>query len=446
MKFKPTIYISGQWFSLYFKYPKNIRKLLTKKPLEFFENDRVWVDGKEKTIDICVRFTRKFSIEKNWKEPDYILVEAFVKKEKVWFEMYSQQTPIRINENWEITFWFDKIADTLDFNRATLDYPDYENVEFKNNDDVIYKCEKFLNPKFAEKTYKTIRKLGLCSEPIFDSFTHFYDWKCLCCKGDHYISNPDQGYVIEKFSNPDHKPLFKKGVITYKNHYYEPCGENIYNRLVFYNKDEYQKKVLDYYRPKYLNWLNELEYKTKVERMSKKDFEELGFKGDPKPNFKEFATKVGSRLRVKKVSLNVEEGQVYNREDEILTPDVETEEVVTFDELKFEKNYPPFDEVWKIEMTQEEIDENGNSIGGAWRDLRNGEIIGRFSDIEKSKHEKVITLGFHTDQPPLNAVPCPVCRDLYLSLCRSGYSPLNIFQKLKERFYSLRFIIKHSKR
>lgn len=129
-----------------------------------------------------------------------------------------------------------------------------------------------------------------------------------------------------------------------------------------------------------------------------------------------------------------------------MTPDVETEEVVTFDELEFEKNYPPFDEIWKIEMTQEEIDENGNSIGGAWRDLRNREIIERFSDIDKSKYEKVITLGFHTDQPPHNAVSCPVCRDLYLSLCRSGYSPLNFFQKLKERFYDLLFIIKHARR
>ena len=436
MKFKPTIYISGQWFSLYFKYPKNIRKLLTKKPLEFFENERVWVDGKEKVIDLCIRFTRKFSCEKNWKEPDFILVEAFVKKEKVWFEMYSQQTPIRINENWEITFWFDKTADTLEFDMKTLNYPDYENVEFKN----IYKCEKFPNPKFAEKTYKTIRKLGLCSEPIFDSFMHFYDWKCLCCKGGHWVGNPDQGYVVEKSSNP----LLLKGIVTYKNHYYEPCGENIYNRLVFYNKEEYQKKVLDYYLPKQLNWLNELEYKTKVERMSKKDFEELGFKGDPKPNFKEFAAKAGSRLRIKKG--NVGEGQIYAWEDEYLTPDIETEEVVTFDELEFEKNYPPFDEIWKIEMTQEEIDENGNSIGGAWRDLKTRDIIGRFSDIEKSKYEKVITLGFHRDQPPYNAVPCPVCRDLYLSLCRSGYSPLNIFQKIKERFYGLRFIIKHSKR
>ena len=436
MKLKPTIYISGQWFSLHFKYPKNIRKLLAKKPLEFLENERVWVDGKEKTIDICVRFTRKFSCEKNWKEPDFILVEAFLKKGKVWFEMYSQQTPIRINENWEITFWFDKIADTLEFDMATLNYPDYEKVEFKN----IYKCEKFPNPKFAEKTYKNIRKLGLCSDPIFDSFTHFYDWKCLCCKGDHWVGNPDHGYVVEKFPHPEHKPLLLKGVVTYKNRFYEPCEENIYSRLVFYNKEEYQKKVLDYYRPKYLNWLNKMEYKTKVERMSKKDFEELGFKEDSKPNFKEFAVKAGSRLRVKS------SGQVYAWEDECLTPDIETEEVVTFDELEFEKNYPPFDEIWKIEMTQEEIDENGNSIGGAWRNLKTKDIIGRFSDIDKSKHEKVITLGFHKDQPPYNAAPCPVCRDLYLSLCRSGYSPLNTFQKLKERFYGLLFIIKHVRR
>lgn len=347
MKFKPTIYISGQWFSLYFKYPKNIRKLLTKKPLEFFENERVWVDGKEKVIDLCIRFTRKFSIEKNWKEPDFILVEAFIKKEKVWFEMYSQQTPIRINENWEITFWFDKIADTLEFNMANLNYPDYENVEFKN----IYKCEKFPNPKFAEKTYKYICKFGLCSKPVFDPLMGYYDWKCLFCRGNHWVGNPDHGYVIEKKYGPTR--LFHNEVFSYKNRYYKPCKESIYNRLVFYNKEEYQK---------------------------------------------------------------------------------------------IENKPHTFNDVWKIEMTQEEIEENGNSIGGAWRDLRNGEIIGRFSDIDKSKYEKVITLGYHTDQPPLNAVPCPVCRDLYISLCRSGYSPLNIFQKLKERFYSLRFIIKHSKR
>ena len=39
------------------------------------------------------------------------------------------------------------------------------------------------------------------------------------------------------------------------------------------------------------------------------------------------------------------------------------------------KSFKRFDTVWKENLTQDEINQNGNSLGGAWRNLKTGRII-----------------------------------------------------------------------
>ena len=86
--------------------------------------------------------------------------------------------------------------------------------------------------------------------------------------------------------------------------------------------------------------------------------------------------------------------------------------------------YPPFNVLWD----KARKDEN-DSGGQCWRSKIDNEEITETEPT--SDFEKIVTLGFHTT-PPAYSEQCPVCNDLYEVLCRSGYSPLNSFQKLRE--------------
>ena len=94
----------------------------------------------------------------------------------------------------------------------------------------------------------------------------------------------------------------------------------------------------------------------------------------------------------------------------------------------------PFDKLWDIELTQEEIDSNGNVVGGGWRNLETKEVIDKETDrlLDTSKYEKVVTLGWHRTNPS-NAIHCPVCEDLYNIICQSSYDPLPITLRIKSK-------------
>ena len=135
--------------------------------------------------------------------------------------------------------------------------------------------------------------------------------------------------------------------------------------------------------------------------------------------------------------------QFYNKEDfdEII-------EVYGIDES--------FEDLWKIKTNKEDIFENANIRGGAWRDLKNGDIISNEDDVnneclekvneKEATFEKVVTLGWHRTDPK-NAVRCPVCEDLYEIICRSGYNPLSLPQRIREslsiklRFFFRRIVV-----
>ena len=99
------------------------------------------------------------------------------------------------------------------------------------------------------------------------------------------------------------------------------------------------------------------------------------------------------------------------------------------------KKYKKFEEIWNFPLTDEEIAEDKNSIGGAWK-LKDGGIISNTAPVylkEGTEAEKVVTLGWHGTVLSPNAESCPVCKDLYSIICKSGYVPLTFFQKIKAR-------------
>ena len=89
---------------------------------------------------------------------------------------------------------------------------------------------------------------------------------------------------------------------------------------------------------------------------------------------------------------------------------------------------------WDKTISQEEIDKNLNSVGGAWREISTGRILSkdRLSDPNTDLYEKVITPGWHRTEIK-DSVRCPVCDDLHNILCCSVYSPVPFIYRLREK-------------
>ena len=89
---------------------------------------------------------------------------------------------------------------------------------------------------------------------------------------------------------------------------------------------------------------------------------------------------------------------------------------------KFEKEWPLFEQLWDIELVQEEIESNNNVTGGAWK-LPDGSIKAKnfykANTVSNNYLEKVVTLGMHNTRPE-NSIRCPVCEDIY-NIMRSGW-------------------------
>lgn len=121
--------------------------------------------------------------------------------------------------------------------------------------------------------------------------------------------------------------------------------------------------------------------------------------------------------------------------------------------LGYEKgHFKTFEELFDIELTQEEINSNGNVIGGAYRlektylketgDLLWNECIKAkdfgtekdWKDLEeKGIAKKVVTDGTHSSYPTGTEF-CPVCKMMH-KIAKSGYHWEGLFLRLKETLY-----------
>lgn len=327
--------------------------------------------------------------------------------------------------------------------------------------DIVYSCVKELHPKVAKKWYKELRKNNLVSKPYWDSYMSYYDHKCLCCEYS-WVGNPDIGYVREvEYYNKIHKPIAKylkaNGVKVYRNRYYHPCRKEEYDTLDFYNQKEWEE-YRSKYAPtrKYTTYLNKLEYYTKIERFGLSNFEDLGFdiSTGRKATFEEFADKWGFDYRVCKEGTDFEIGDILH-ECQSEEEEACTEKVVNFDWPRYKIRFPSFSELWAIDLTQEEIDKNGNSRGGAYRlfethlndttyKLWDKGIFAKDQRVGEKDWDELIRLGVaekvvadmvHSTKPKSDdVVECPVCRDLNKILCHSGFHGTNIFQSFREDF------------
>ena len=317
--------------------------------------------------------------------------------------------------------------------------------------DAVYSCVKELHPKVAKRWYKELRKNKLVSKPYWDSYMSHYDHKCLCCDYS-WVGNPDIGYVREvEYQNKAHKPIEKvlkeNGIKIYRNRYYRPCEKNEYDTLDFYNQKEWEE-YRSKYAPtrKYTTYLNELEYYTKIERLGLSNFKDLGFDTSTgrKATFEEFTDKWGFDYRVCREGTNFEIGDILHEcqsEEERAC----TEKVINFDWPRYKIRFPSFNELWSVELTQDEIDKNGNSFGGAYRLKGTNKVFAKDNKtFTEPAVEKVVADMVHSTKPKSNdVIECPVCRDLNKILCHSGFYGINIFQSFRENlsnriFFSLR--------
>ena len=124
----------------------------------------------------------------------------------------------------------------------------------------------------------------------------------------------------------------------------------------------------------------------------------------------------------------------YNEICETYAPKDPTEKELA----RFNEEWPDFDTLWKVDLTQEEINHNGNIKGGCYRMVfknKESEYISKDSDKVYYDNiiEEVVTLGWHNTNP-YKAIRCPVCDDLHTIMLSNGKYILPWYLRLKSHF------------
>lgn len=296
----------------------------------------------------------------------------------------------------------------------------------------------FMSPKNAKYAYTDIKRHHYVSPMYWDRWIDWFDCKCKACEGkEHHswLSNPDIGYV----RNPITGGNISFRTFIYRDSAYTPIDDNEYETLVFYNRDEYQRDVLDYYYPEleYCKWYSRKELNVKIKNNPKWADMYVGTDTfDSLWNAQKMYRFVNGNLRGKVYK----EGEISEEDKKLMTESTMSEKVVTLAYKQYEKTYMPFDELWKTSVPQEDIDENANAFGGAWRHIHNKKNVLQKDDayqFEKNDFEKVVTLGYHRTQVD-DAIECPVCRDLY-DIMRSGYEMVPWYKRLIVPYYRWKY-------
>ena len=207
-------------------------------------------------------------------------------------------------------------------------------------------------------------------------------------------------------------------------------------RGIYNDDDEF---VLDYYYPEleYCKWYSRKELNVKIKNNPKWADMYVGTDTfDSLWNAQKMYRFVNGNLRGKVYK----EGEISEEDKKLMTESTMSEKVVTLAYKQYEKTYMPFDELWKTSVPQEDIDENANAFGGAWRHIHNKKNVLQKDDayqFEKNDFEKVVTLGYHRTQVD-DAIECPVCRDLY-DIMRSGYEMVPWYKRLIVPYYRWKY-------
>ena len=125
----------------------------------------------------------------------------------------------------------------------------FTNDEIKDNEEAVkLTIDRYMTKDEAKATWKHIKKNNWVSKFYWDSWMHEYDCYCNFCKAisateprrswKSWVSNPDIGYVW-----PDE--IHCKSDYVYKGKAYVPCPAELYDRLCFFNKEQYEEEIKD---------------------------------------------------------------------------------------------------------------------------------------------------------------------------------------------------------
>lgn len=169
---------------------------------------------------------------------------------------YSIECNLPQTENWHVIR--SRLA-TVEKKKPTKDnafyYQNHIGYEYTPIDDIkegeeIIKVsvDRYMAKGEAKATWKYIKKNNWVSKFYWDSWMHEYDCYCNFCKSfalsdprrtwKSWVGNPDIGYVypMSNFDDTGYK---------YKGKNYIPCPAELYDRLVFFNKEEYEEEIKD---------------------------------------------------------------------------------------------------------------------------------------------------------------------------------------------------------
>ncbi|MBR6610812.1 MAG: hypothetical protein IKK93_01045 [Campylobacter sp.] len=357
------------------------------------------------------------------------------------YPIFFWRLEYKVGQKYNLRYDIDKELDKLKF----ISYDDPGFSLLKNNRTEVTKkgplmVSKYLHPNNAKYLMREIKAKHFMSKFYWDSYMGYYDCYCKACETKHnrfWLGNPDIGYV-----RPTKQ--IELNTIMYHGKLYNPCKDNEYNRVQYWNKEEY-KKMAERYKPtiKDATWLDYSEFNEKLSKneiFAKKvgmdTFETLWEKN----KHWRFTNTDGLKGKVYK------EGELPEEYKKLMNISTACTKVVTLLFKEWENDWIPFEKYWKKNvLTQPDIDSNGNIYGGGWRDLETGNVIGRETDhlLDTSKYEKVVTFGWHASKPK-NAIRCPVCDDLY-DIMYSGYDMVPWYLQIKEPFLKIKDKIKKKK-
>lgn len=282
--------------------------------------------------------------------------------------IFTQKVPYIKNQRYEIKYYFEKTSRVLrcDLMGDGDNFVESESGGFAHPRPEIYECKMFMNPKLAKKEYRYLHKHKLIGNNHWDNFDNWWNIVCNAC----HI----KGELYQNLSCPSVGYVFKN-INSIKSEKTSFVSDSffVYKGITYI-------KIPDKECHKLTFW-------------TKEDFEKL------KP--------------------------LYKPTEKTFT-DPETLDKAL---KNWEKDWD-FDLLWERDLTQKDIDDNGNVYGGAWKTC-NGEIHpkdwGKHLDLD----EKVVTKGWHTTIPE-GSIPCPVCTMLYDISRANPKCYLPMFHSLRE--------------
>lgn len=297
---------------------------------------------------------------------------------------------------------------------------------------------KMMSPKIAKEEYKLLKRGNMIGKVHWDS----YDYFDICCHSCHHpnspiyecLSSPSYGRVLilrdDDLYDEDMPKYYNGEKLFYiKNKVYKKLEQEYWDILTWYNKKEYET-FIETYKPTKITYFTEKDFNDLLKGLLEEKINTLLFR-----KFEDFWKYMCSDNRVDYLYYDNKFNRYCSIIDESRSEN-DYDKVITLDWINFDRRYPQFETLWNIECTQDEIDNNGNIMGGGWRNLETKEIIGRKIDdiLDTSKYEQVVTLGMHNSYYP-KSIDCPICKRMH-EISQSGYNWMG-YKKYLRPFYKI---------